>query len=245
MAISLSSIVQRNIDSKPPRILIYGVSGVGKTTFASQAPNPLFVPLEDGLGRLKVERAKKPETLEQLIEIFDLLLTDQHDHKSIVIDSLDWLEPLVHQYVCRQQGWDSIESPGYGKGYKAATDIWRAYLDKLYQLRDAGMFVIQIAHSQIKRFDSPDSESYDRYQVKLHEQASALVKEWSDVVLFANYIVSTKSDKGRKIRGVGVGDRALYTSQRPAYDAKNRLQLPHQIGLSWQSFIDSVGTEEL
>lgn len=243
MAISLSSIVQRNVGSKPPRVLIYGVSGVGKTTFAAQAPEPLLVPLEDGLGLLDVAHTPIPTTLNALYAVLDALATEQHGYKTVIIDSLDWLEPLIYAHVCAKHNWPNIEAPGYGKGYKAATDTWREYLGKLDALRDSGMFVLQIAHANIKRFDAPDSESYDRYNVKLHEHASALVKEWSDIVLFANYVVATKSNKtGTTVRGVGIGERVAYTSERPAYVAKNRHRLPHQVPLNWQAFISAIGT---
>lgn len=243
MAIKLSDIVTKNLGSKPPRILIYGVSGVGKTTFASQAPDALLVPLEDGLGLLDVAHTPIASTLTELHDILDALATEQHGYKSVIIDSLDWLEPLVYAHVCAQNKWPNIEAPGYGKGYKAATDTWRQYLAKLDVLRNLGMFVVQIAHASVKRFDAPDSESYDRYNVKLHEHASALVKEWSDIVLFANYVVSTKSNKtGTTVRGVGIGERVAYTSERPAYVAKNRHRLPHQVPLNWHDFIGAIGT---
>ena len=143
-----------------------------------------------------------------------------------MIDSVDWLEPLIWQKACQENGWKDLEQPGYGKGYVAALDLWRRYLDRLNTLRDdRDMAIIQIAHTDIKRFDSPEHEPYDRYVIKLHARAAALLQEHSDVVLFANYRISTvKSDVGfnKKVtRALGSGERVLYTAERPAFLAKN------------------------
>ena len=143
--------------------------------------------------------------------------------------------------TCKDNNWSSIEEPGYGKGYIAALGLWRQYLDGLNALRDErGMTVIQIAHTDIKRFDSPEHEPYDRYVIKLHARASALLQEHSDAVLFANYRISTvKSDVGfnKKVtRALGSGERVLYTAERPAFLAKNRYGLPDMLPLDWQAF---------
>jgi hypothetical protein len=156
----------------------------------------------------------------------------------VVVDSLDWLEPLVWQHTAQANGWTDIEQPGYGKGYVTALDTWRTFLDGTNALRDArGMAVILIAHAEIRRFDSPETEPYDRYQPKLHARASALVQEHVDAVLFANYRISTlKSDVGfnrKVVRGVSGGDRLLHTAERPAFLAKNRFGLPETLPLAW------------
>jgi AAA domain len=102
------------------------------------------------------------------------------------------------------------------------------------------MTVIQIAHTEIRRFDSPEHEPYDRYVIKLHARAAALLQEHSDVVLFANYRISTvKADVGfnKKVtRALGSGERVLYTAERPAFLAKNRFGLPDSLPLSWKAF---------
>ena len=148
---------------------------------------------------------------------------------------------MLFRSACKDNGWASIEDPGYGKGYVAATDYWRQYIDGLNALRDdKGLTVIQIAHTDIKRFDSPEHEPYDRYVIKLHTRAAALLQEHSDVVLFANYRISTvKSDVGfnKKVtRALGSGERVLYTAERPAFLAKNRYGLPDVLPLDWQAF---------
>src|SRR5262249_42498167 len=151
---------------------------------------------------------------------------------------VDWLEPLIWERVCKDQGWGSIEDGGYGKGYVAALDFWHQYKEGVNALRDdRGMVIIQIAHTDIKRFDSPESEPYDRYVIKLHSKAAALLQEQSDIVLFANYRVSTvKSDVGfsKKVtRALGSGERLLHTAERPAFLAKNRYGLPDILPMSW------------
>ncbi len=187
MAITLAQL-NRASAPKPPRILIHGVAGVGKTTFAAEAHKPVFVQTEDGLGTLAAAHFPLSRTFDEVIEALAALYTEAHDFATVVIDSVDWLEPLVWARACRDNGWSSIEDAGYGKGYVACLGLWRQYVDGLNALRDdRGMTVVQIAHTDIKRFDSPEHDPYDRYVIKLHARAAALLQEHSDVVLFANY----------------------------------------------------------
>jgi hypothetical protein len=244
MAISLASL-RRTTDQKPPRILIHGVAGVGKTTFAAGAPNPVFIQTEDGLGRIAAQTFGLLRTFDEVLEALGSLYTEEHKFQTLVIDSVDWLEPLVWQATAKANGWTSIEQPGYGKGYVAALDFWRQYIDGINALRDEkGLAIVQIAHTAIKRFDSPEHEPYDRYKIKLHDRAADLLMEHSDVVLFANYRISTvKSDVGfnkKVVRGVSGGDRVIYTQERPAFLAKNRYGLPDSLNLDWAAFADAL-----
>ena len=245
MAIDIGSILTSTTALTPPRILVHGVAGIGKSTFAAGARKPVFVCTEDGLGLLDVPRFPLARTFDEVMEALAALYEQDHTFATVVIDSVDWLEPLVWQKACQENGWKDLEQPGFGKGYLAALDLWRHYLEALNTLRDErGMTVIQIAHTDIKRFDSPEHEPYDRYVIKLHTRAAALLQEHSDVVLFANYRISTvKSDVGfnKKVtRALGSGERVLYTAERPAFLAKNRYGLPDSLPLSWAAFVDAM-----
>ena len=244
MAISLAQLTRANAP-KPPRILIHGVAGVGKTTFAAEANKPVFVQTEDGLGTIPAANFPLARTFEEVLESLASLYTEDHDFKTVVIDSVDWLEPLVWGKACRDNGWASIEEPGYGRGYVAALNLWRQYIEGLNALRDdRGMTVVQIAHTDIIRFDSPEHDPYDRYVIKLHARAAALMQEHSDIVLFANYRISTvKADVGfnKKVnRAMGSGERVIHSAERPAFLAKNRYGLPETLPLDWQSFAQAM-----
>ena len=237
MAISLASL-RRGGDTRPPRFLIYGVAGVGKTKLAADAPSPIFLQTEDGLGRIDAATFGLLRNFDAVMEALGSLYSEAHEFRTLVIDSLDWLEPLIWQHTAQQHNQRDIEAFGYGKGYQAALDTWRTFLDAVNTLRDeCGMGVLLIAHAEIRRFDSPETEPYDRYQPKLHRSASALVQEHVDAVLFANYRISTlKSDVGfnkKVVRGVGGGDRLLHTIERPAFLAKNRFGLEETLPLAW------------
>jgi hypothetical protein len=241
MAVSLANISRARADN-PPRITMHGVPGVGKTQFAASAPRPIFIITEDGLGRLEVDHFPLATRFSDVMDALASLYTEPHEFQTIVIDSLDWLEPLIYAEACRMNGWETIESPGYGKGYAAALSVWGRYIDGINALRnDKGMTVIQIAHTEIKRFDSPEHDPYHRYVIKLHEKASALIREHSDVVLFANYRVAVKgADVGfnKKVtRATGSGERLMYANERPAFMAKNRYGLPDVMPLSWDDFM--------
>ncbi len=227
--------------ARPRRTLIFGTQGVGKSSFASMAEKPVFIQTEDGLSDIDCSRFPMTTSLRDVLEQLGSLYTEEHDFKTVVIDSLDWLERLIWSDVCEKRGVQSIEDIGYGKGYVFALAQWRDILSGLDALRnDRGMSVILIAHAAIERFANPETDTYDRYVPRLNKHASALVAEWCDEVLFATYQVHTKTtDEGfnrRRTQGIGTGARILRTSERPAHAAKNRLGLPDEMPLDYRVY---------
>lgn len=235
MAVSLDS-VQRVKQRKPDRIVYYATHGIGKTSLAAGAPSPIFLQTEDGFGDIEANTFGILRSYSDVMEAIGELYSRDHEFKTVAIDSADWLEPLIWAETCRANGWGSIEDPGYGRGYNAATDLWRTVFDGLNALRDErGMTVIILAHTEIRKIEPPDNNSYDRYQPKLHKGASALLQENADTVLFGNYRVTlikeNSKDKNSRERAVGGGQRVIYTTERPSHMAKNRWKMPDQISL--------------
>ncbi len=243
MAINLASISRTVRATQPPRIVIHGVQGVGKSTFASTAYHPIFLPFEDGLTGLEVEAFPLLTTYEQALEALETLVTGDHDFGTVVLDSLDWLEPLIWARVAASAGKTSIEEIPYGKGYFEAAAYWRQVLERLNALRARGMATILIAHTEVKRFDAPDTDAYDRYQIKLHRSAAALVTEWADIVGFAQLeTVLKKETKGMatRQRGITTGRHIMRVVESPAYLAKNRYNMPDPIPLDWNALVQSI-----
>tara|TARA_R110002126_G_scaffold37059_1_gene112253 strand:+ start:144 stop:872 length:729 start_codon:yes stop_codon:yes gene_type:complete len=237
MSFNLKSI-QKNEALLAPRIMLYGVEGIGKSTFGAGAPDPIFILTEDGLGSLKVDHFPIAKAVDDVMSAIEALHAEKHDFATVVVDSLDWLENIIWREV--ESKYDAKDL-AYGKAAIITADRWREILNGLDALRrDRNMAVILIAHSTIKRFDSPEVEPYDRYQPKLQERSGAVIREWADAVLFANYkTVVKKDDVGfnkTSNRGISTGERLLYTNERPAYMAKNRYNLPDVIPMTWDDF---------
>lgn len=238
MALSLASITKSASGQAPPRILLYGVEGVGKTTLAAGAPSPVFLWTEEGAGKLSVDGFPIIKRYDDLMEAIGVLLTEDHEYRTVVLDSLDWLEPIVWAETCKRGGHENIESAGYGKGYKEADLVWREVIEGLSALRDdRGMGLIAIAHSQVKTFHDPERESYDRYVIKLHERASGIWRENVDAIWFANYRLSIlkdgkANDKNARVRATGGQQRAVFCEQRAAFLAKNRYGMPSDLNFS-------------
>jgi len=246
---SLIANVTRGRPAVPRRTIVYGPGGVGKSTFAASADAPVFIQTEDGLATIDVPRFPLSTRYGDVIAALGELYTEPHDFKTVVVDSLDWLERLIHAEVCAKRGVESIEDIGYAKGFVFALTQWREFLAGLDALRnERGMAVILIAHAAIEKFANPETETYDRFVPRLHRQASALLQEWADEVLFANYRVLTRtSNEGfdrKRVQGIGTGERVLRTTERPAHVAKNRLGMPEEIPLDFATYAAFVRGEQ-
>lgn len=235
------SQIERGTQSAPRRVMVYGTHGIGKSTFGAMAERPIFVQTEDGLANIEVDRFPLAVRYADVLAALGELYTAEHEYRTVVIDSLDWLERLIWGEVCAKRGVESIEDIGYAKGYIFALTQWREILTGLDALRnERGMQIVLIAHAQIEKFANPETDTYDRYSPRLQKLASALIQEWCDEVLFASYRVHTKTTKEgfdrKRTQGVGTGERIIRTTERPAHVAKNRLNLPDEIPLDYRVY---------
>lgn len=238
---SLLSRLSRGKLTRPLRIVLYGVDGIGKSTFGASAPDPVFIGAEDGTANLDVTRFPACTKWQDVLDAIGALFAEPHDFKTVVLDSADWAELLVNEQVCAEHGVPGIESIGYGKGYVFAAEKFMQVLRGFDALVGKGMNVIVIAHAQIKSYQDPDLDAaYDRFQMKLGKTFEPRLREWADCVLFANYDTTLKqvggNDKAPKFRGKDFGKRIIHTERRAAFDAKNRFGLPERIPLHWDAF---------
>ena len=225
---------------RAPKVVVVGTGKIGKTTFAAMAPNAIGILTEDGADAVDAQAFPLASSLAEVYAAIDTLINQEHEFQTLFIDSLDWLEPMVQDYVCKQNNWKNIEQPGFGKGYVAAAEEWRNLLSGLEVLRAAkGMGIILIAHDKIKRIEDPLTEGYDSHVLKLHDRAAALVSEWADVIGYAGYrIFTSKTDAGfskKETKATTTGERILHVEPHPAHCGGNRFDLQN-MPLDWTAF---------
>jgi hypothetical protein len=248
---SMLDKIESATKAKPPRILIYGTEGIGKSTFGSEAPKPIFIQTEDGLDGIECKRFPLATKYDDVVSSLNDLSKDEHHYETVVIDSLDWLERLIWDDLCREYGVKSIEKVdgGYARGYMHAITYWREIIGLLTTLRnEKRMAVILTAHFKIERFEDPETTSYDRYSPRLHKHAAALLCEWCDAVLFAKRKIRTQSEQAGFNRrrtiaqpiGENGGDRVLCCVGGPAHVAKNRFGITDELPLSWSAFVQAM-----
>lgn len=214
---------------KAQKVVLYGVEGIGKSTFASQFPEPLFIDTEDSTLHMDVKRFDKPTSWTMLLQQVEYVKVNR-PCTTLVIDTMDWAEEICKAHLMSMNNWTAIDSEGYGKKFVALATEMGKLLNKLSEVVDAGINVVVTAHAMLRKKEEPDEMgAYDRYELKLEKKTAPMVKEWADMVLFANYkttiITDTKTDS-KKATG---GQRMMYTTHRPAWDAKNRLGLPDEL----------------
>lgn len=219
------------------KVVIYGPEGIGKSTFASKFPKPLFIDTEGSTNKLDVQRfEEKPSSWSMLKNYVEYVKHHPDICETLVIDTIDWAERLCVESILDTHNKKGIEDFGYGNGYTYVAEEIGRFLNMLQELIDKNICnVVLTAHSQIKKFEQPDETgSYDRYELKLGKkttsQTSPLVKEWADMILFANYetFAVARDKDGKKFKGQG-GERVMFTSHHPCWDAKNRDGLPDKL----------------
>lgn len=222
-------------EMKPPRLLIYGPPGSGKTSLAASFPNPVILDVEDGVpAGVEIASLGEIEKFEDILDRLAALVKQKHDFKTLITDSLDRMEPLIWDYYCRENNYDSIESPGFGKGYTEVLDIWERYLKACQILRrEKGMTIIHVAHSTVAKFEDPKAGSYSRYNSRLHAKANNLVQDDVDAILFVNQDISlVKEDEGfgrESKRAEGGHVTWIYATGKPGWVAKNRYDIPDEL----------------
>jgi hypothetical protein len=240
---SLIKQLTTGIQKRPHFLGLYGPAGVGKSTWAASAPKPVFIGTDDGVATLDVASFPIPQTWQDVKAAVGDLLMEKHDYETLVIDTINGLEPLVWAHVCKEAKVASIEDvgDGFGKGYIRAREEFDTFFKTLKRLR-AKMNVIGLGHSKIKTSeDIYQGEKYDRYILKMDERAGDLFLESVDCMFFANFEqIATKVKGNQKAKMRGEGRRRMFTESRPAFLAKSRFAIPFEMDLSWDAFIDAV-----
>ena len=209
------------------KVVVYGQEGVGKSTFASRFPDPVFIDTEGSTKQLDVARFDPPTSWEMLLSQVDYIKQNPAEFRTLVIDTADWAEKLCIKKVCSKAKKDGIEDFGYGKGYVYVMEEFGKLLNKLEEVINAGVNVVVTAHAQMRKVEQPDEMgSYDRWELKLSKQCSPMLKEWADLLLFANYKTMVVETGNKKYKGQGGQQRIMYTTHTASWDAKNRFSLP-------------------
>jgi hypothetical protein len=219
----------------PPRICVYGGHGIGKSTLGAAMPRPIFISTEDGIDALDVTSFPRAQTVEDVANAIKTLIKEEHDFRTLVIDSVDWLiEPLITSSV---EGSHEAKDLSYGKGAMFIAEEFRELLQGLDVLRrKRHMNILLLAHAATVKYEDPRSEPYDRFQPKIPTRSNALLQEWVDVLAFAAFkVLVKKSEVGFNNtvnRGVTTGERMLHFVENPAYVAKNRYNCPDTVEMT-------------
>ena len=223
------------------KMLVYGPEGVGKTTFAAQAPGAVFIDTEGSTRHMDVARFDPPDSLYDVLDQLNYVLGHPDEIRTVVIDTVDWLEKLIFNSVCVEKKIQNIEDMSYGKGYVYAKQKMQQLLEVLQAIVDRGVNVVLVCHSTIRKFEQPDEMgSYDRYMLKLNEKNIApIVKEWVDLMLFVNYRTNIVTDSdGKTKKGTGGQKRIMYANHTACWDAKNRFGLPDEMPFDFAKIAD-------
>ena len=230
--------ITTGIQNTPVKTVLYGPEGIGKSSFAAKFPQPVFIDTEGGTKRLNVARLPAPTSWAMLLDEVEEVRKGNVPCKTLVIDTADWAERLCTEAVCAKAKVKGIEDFGYGKGYTYLKEEFSRLLDALEEVLGTGRHVVVLAHATITKFEQPDAVgNYDRWTMKTSKQVAPLLREWCDMLLFANYkTIVEKSGSGQNAKNKASGARrVLYTAHHACWDAKNRFGLPEEVPFEYAS----------
>lgn len=230
--------ITKGKQKSPIRLVAYGPEGIGKSTFASHFPEPLFIDIEGGTKQLDVARFPTPESWRDLLEEIDAVIEEPDICQTLIIDTADRAETLLVAALLEEGKCSSIEQygGGYGKGYTALQERFQKdLLNRLDRVIAKGINVTMLAHAQMRKLESPDEPPYDRWELKVSKKVAPIVKEWSDILLFMNYSVKVVEEQNKRNKAVGPAKRVMHANHRPTYDAKNRYGLGDNLPLDFEA----------
>jgi hypothetical protein len=235
---SLLSTVIYKKRRRPVYACLYGPAGIGKSTFGSTLPKPIFIQTERGLDQITVPRFPIVRTLDEYKLQIQALLREDHDYQSVVIDTIDGLDVLIQEEVCNEGKCESIEQygGGYGKGVSRMREIWLKILNRLTDMSER-WHLLMISHAQIRAITDPVvGTPFDQWKMRVTDKSQDVIKQSIDLLLFVNLVrtVSKDSPRARKGRVIVSEDRAMWTSPATGIEAKNRFSLPPIMDFSWE-----------
>lgn len=221
------------------KIVLYGPEGIGKSTFASKFPEPLFIDTEDSTKNMDVARFDKPSSWTMLKNQVTYVIQHPDVCRTLVIDTADWAERMEIDHLCKTNGWDGLEGAGYGKGYTYSAEEFGRLLDLLSEVTEKCVNVVITAHAQLRKVELPEEMgAYDHWEMKTSKKVAPMIREWADAVFFANYKVTVVNvDNQGAVKGKNKaqgGRRVMYTTHTPFWDAKNRYGLPEELPLDYE-----------
>ena len=227
------------------KVAVYGPEGIGKSTFASKFPNAVFIDTEGSTKHMDVTRTPKPTSWMMIMEQVTYFIKHPNEIGTLVIDTADWAEKICIDQLCASKQVKGIEDFGYGRGYVYLAEEFGRLLNALNELIELGVNVVLTAHAQMRKFEQPDETgSYDRWELKLQKKTAPLVKEWADMVLFANYktyVVNVDNQGAAKGKNKAQGGkRVMYTTHHPCWDAKNREDLPEELAFDFSAIAHCI-----
>ena len=216
------------------RVVLYGPEGIGKTSFAACMPDPVFLDTEGGTVRYNVRRLPAPESWPMLLSEVEWCIQNPEALRTLAVDTADWAERLCIQNILAANKVRSIEDFGYGRGYVMVQEEFGRLLNLLTDLTRKSVHVILTAHAYMRKFEQPDEfGAYDRWELKLSKKVAPMVKEWSDMLLFANYETYVVRDDKTKTAKAQGGRRVMFTTHNPCWDAKNRENFPEKMDFDY------------
>lgn len=216
------------------KIVVYGPEGIGKSTFAARFPDPVFIDTEGSTKDMDVARFDKATSWAMIMQQVRYVIDHPECCKTLVIDTADWAERIEIASLCEQKGWSGLEDLGYGKGYTYSAEEFGKFLNLLEDVIGKGVNVVMTAHAQLRKVELPEEMgAYDHWEMKTSKKVAPMIREWADAVFFANYKTRIiEVDKKKKAQG---GQRIMYTTHTPFWDAKNRYDLPDELPFEYSS----------
>lgn len=240
--------IRKGIQKKARRMLIYGENGIGKSTLAASFPKPIILNFEDGVNDIGCDHTERFRSYEELQEFLvrDLAETD---YRTIVLDTADWLEKLLGDYIARKNSKDTIDDIPFGRGYKLLEKQWKDLLTQIEFYWNQNRHVVFTCHEFLDRFADPEGDTYNFYRPSLHKTGSGCVTEWCDEVLFCKHkkFLRKREEGFNQERHIPIatGERVIVCNKQPAIEAKNRLGLPDEIPMKIESFYEPLSGIEL
>jgi hypothetical protein len=244
----------------PPRLVLYGEVKIGKTTFATSAPNVCLIATEDGALAVDVPRLPtdgKCKTWQDVLDCARALRDDEHDFKWAALDTANGAEALCQQMVVARD-FDGHLNPGkghdgfsaYGKGDKAVAQEYRALLailDDIQQKRGVG--VILLAHAGLHKTGNALGADFQKFGADMNKNTWALVAGWADQIGYACREMRVSIRDGEiKAKANAIGaERWIKFEGGPGLDAGGRVgyEMPEKILLSWDDYAAALKTDHV